>query len=99
MEARAAQLQAAAVVTPAADHIAAALHETVQPLLDRIAAIEKVKDKPTRLKLMRKLLKDSPHIAAAILHDDSLAKAIAPLAVRKFVEKLAAEQGKAKTRV
>jgi 2'-5' RNA ligase len=68
---------------------ATALHESVEPILDRIAAIEKIGHKATRVKMMRKLLKDVPHLAAAMMHDDSLAKAVAPAFVRKFAEGLA----------
>ena len=72
---------------------AAALHETVQPMLDRIAAIEKVADPATRKAMLRKLLKDQPHVAAAMLHDDSLARAIAPAVIKKFVRSFAKPKG------
>jgi len=74
--------------------VAQALHETVEPLIARLEAIAKVDDEQARAGLMRKLLKDLPHLTAAMLHDDSVAKAFAPEAVRRFVEKLKEEKGK-----
>lgn len=93
--AAAAGLEAKAYGIEASDaNVAAVLHETVKPLLDRIDAIGKIEHKATRIKMMRKLLKDAPHLAAAMMHDDSLARAVAPAFVRKFAEKLAEEKGK-----
>lgn len=62
-----------------------ALRDTVEPMLERLKAIEAVKDKDTRKKLMKKFLKDAPHIAAAMVHDDSLAKAITPDLIRSII--------------
>lgn len=68
------------------------LHDTVEPILARLEAIEKVEDSDTRVKLLKKFLKDLPQISAAVAHDDALAKSITPELVRTFVNKLAEEK-------
>ena len=66
-----------------------ALAETVAPLRERVAAIARVADRPTRARLLRKLLADLPHVAAALRHDGSLAKAVTPGLVDRVVAGMA----------
>jgi hypothetical protein len=67
---------------------AIALRDTVAPMLARLEAIAKVKDRETRVKMMKKFLSDHPAVLKAMMHDDSLAKAMAPAVVSRFVKGL-----------
>jgi hypothetical protein len=65
-----------------------ALLESIQPMLDRLEAIKAVKDSGSRKKLLQKFIRDHESLTAALLHDPSLAKAVTPAIVQKFVEGL-----------
>lgn len=65
-----------------------AVHETIEPMVARLQAIEKVTDAATRKKLLQKFLKDHASIKEAMMHDTSLAKVLTASAVKKFVKGL-----------
>ena len=80
----------------AAADIATALHETFFPLTDRLQKIEHALSAdvdPSTIKLMlEKLLKDFPHIAAAMQADDSLAKKLSPVLANGLIAGLTAKK-------
>lgn len=78
----------AASAPPGVESAATALHGVVEPMLDRLTAIQAIKDKATRVKMLNKFLKDHEAITAAMVHDDSLAKAITPQLVEQFIKGL-----------
>lgn len=77
-----------AAKTQGVDEAAGALHETVEPLIERLRAIDSVTDSDARKKLLQKFLKDYPTILSAMLHDKGLAKVVTTQALMKFVKGL-----------
>ncbi len=70
---------------------ASVLHETVKPMLDRLDSIAKVESNVTRAKLLKKFLADQPKIAEAMKQDTSLAKAITPDLIQRFLKGIASK--------
>jgi 2'-5' RNA ligase len=65
---------------------ATALADTAEPMLARLRAIARVEDPDTRKTMLQKFLADHGKIAAAMLHDDSVAREVSTQSVSSFVK-------------
>ena len=75
----------AAVAKTVDNSAAVALHETVEPIIARLQAIDAVKDRATKKRLLQKFLKDHSKLAEAVKHDQGLQKVITAKCLAKFV--------------
>ena len=76
----------AAGLDPAVGRVSGALRDTVEPMLKRLERINAIEDSATKVDALRKFLKDHGNVAAAMLHDPSLADAVTVEAVSKLVK-------------